>query len=87
MSSYPGAYPSFPAAQPSFWQGNRRSFTAIIVAAVYIVIAISAHVVFLGIVPALAAVRAFQAREKLAPLAAVAAVVTIVVAVVALGHH
>lgn len=84
---FPGSYQSFPTAQRSFWQSNSRSFTAIIVAAVYIVIAISAHIVFLGIVPALAAVRAFRAREKLAPAAAVAAVVTIVVAVVALGHH
>ena len=84
---FPGSYQSFPTAQRSFWHSNSRSFTAIIVAAVYIVIAISAHIVFLGIVPALAAVRAFQAREKLAPAAALAAVVTIVVAVVALGHH
>jgi hypothetical protein len=52
---------------------------------VYIVIALAAHVVFFGIVPVLAAVRAFKRREPLAPLAAVAAGVSVIIAIAAIA--
>ena len=70
----------------SFGRRNQGSLTAIGVAALYVLVAVSTHVVFFGIVPAAAAVRAFKRREPLAPVAAVAAVIAIVVAFTALTH-
>jgi len=55
--------------------------TAIGVAAIYVVLAISTRVVFLGIFPALMCLRAFQRKEALAPVALVASVVVIAIAV------
>ena len=66
---------------------NQASALAIGLAALYIVIALSAHVVFFGIVPVVTAVRAFRRREALAPLAAVAAGLSVVVAVAVIFHR
>jgi hypothetical protein len=52
------------------------------------VIAATTSFVFLGIVPVISTVRAFQRGEKLAPLAAIAAAVTIASSVYFFtGHH
>ncbi|MDE3204822.1 MAG: TPM domain-containing protein [Acidobacteriota bacterium] len=66
---------------------NQASALAIGLAALYIVIALAAHVVFFGIVPVVTAVRAFRRREALAPLAAVAAGLSVVVAIAVIFHR
>jgi hypothetical protein len=67
----------------SGWQAlrhsNRFSVTAIIFAAIYVVLAVTVHFVLIGIVPVMSSVRAFQNKEKLAPISAIAAVVVVVV--------
>ncbi len=69
--------------QPVVPTGNllrRNRYTAITVAVaiIYAVVGLSAHIVFIGIVPILFAVRAFRSKEKLAVLAAVAAGISVV---------
>ncbi len=71
---------------PSFAKLNERSLIAIGFAALYVVVALAANVVFLGVVPALSAVRAIQRKEPLAPVAGIAAGLAIVMAVVLLGR-
>ena len=78
-----GLYAMAPPGTGSFAQRNQASLTAIIVSAIYVVIALSANIVFFGIVPVLMGVRAFQRRETLAPLAGIAAAVAVVVAIIA----
>jgi hypothetical protein len=70
-----------------FAHRNQRSLTAIGFAALYVVVAVATHVVFFGIIPAMAAVRAFQRKEPLAPVAAVAAGLAVVIAVAGLTGH
>jgi hypothetical protein len=81
-SSYGGFAPA-----PSFARRNQGSLTAIGVAALYVMVAVTVHFVFIGIVPAMAAVRAFRRKESLAPVAAVAAAVAIVVSLTVLSGH
>ena len=88
-TSYGGRGPSFggsPAAG-SMWQRNQGSLTAIGVAAVYVLIAVTTHFVLFGIVPAMAAFRAVKRKEPLAALAVVAAAIAIIVAISALAGH
>lgn len=61
---------------------NQLAMITMAVTVVYIVVALTAHIVFLGIAPVLMCVRSFQRREPLAPLAAVAAAVAVGTAVV-----
>jgi hypothetical protein len=68
---------------PSFAKRNSKSLTAIAVVAVYIVLALSTGIVFIGILPVLMAVRATKRKEQLAPVAIVAAVVAVAVALLA----
>jgi hypothetical protein len=84
------AYPSIqgvPVASRRTRSANRFSWTAIGFAAGYLVIAATTNFVFLGIVPVMSSIRAFQRREKLAPFAALAAVVTVASTVYFLTHH
>ena len=53
--------------------------------AAYIVLALTVHVVLLGILPVLLAIRAIKSKDRLAPAAVVAAVVAIGVALLAIG--
>ena len=80
-SSQPGPY-----TEQTFARRNQRSLTAVGVAALYVLIAVTAHVVFFGILPILFSVRAYRAREPLAPLAIAAAAVAVVVAIASLVH-
>ena len=80
-----GGYGS--TAGQTFWGRNRMSLTALVVAAIYIGIAVATRFVLFGIVPLLMSMRAVRAREQLAPLAVVAAILTIVVAVATLTSH
>lgn len=79
--------PTFRPAKKSFAQGNAMAFAAIGVAALYLVLAAVTHIVFIGIVPVVLAIRALQQRETLAPLALVAAIVAVVVGFSVLAHH
>jgi hypothetical protein len=72
------------AQQLSSAKENSLSLTAIGVAALYVLIAMTTHVVFLGIFPLMLAVRAVSRKESLASVAVIAAIVSIVVAVIAL---
>lgn len=65
---------------------NQASFTAIGVAALYILLAVTTHFVLIGIVPAMASIQAVRRRERLAPLAVLAAAVAIVVSITAFHH-
>jgi hypothetical protein len=89
----PGAghgLPVMPAARPpsrSFTQGNTAALGAIGFALLYLVLAAVTHIVFIGILPVVLAVRALQQRETLAPVALAAAAVAVVVGVTVLAHH
>jgi hypothetical protein len=71
-------------ANVSFAKQNTHSLTAMGVAAAYILIAMSAHIVFIGIIPIMLSVRAFNSRERLAPFALIAAIIAVVLAFAAL---
>jgi hypothetical protein len=71
--------------QLSFVKRNRLSLIAIGVVAIYIVLALATHVVFLGIFPVIMCIRATKSKEPLAPLAIVGAVVAVAVALLALA--
>jgi hypothetical protein len=80
----PTGPPQWSGTEASFARRNQRSLTATGVAILYIIVAITSHLVFFGILPLLFSVRAWQARETLAPLAIAASVVAILVSVIAL---
>ncbi len=86
-SSY-GPYRGAAAARPqlSFTQANRQSLLAMGVALAYVVIAQLVGIVFLGIIPAMAAWQALQRKEQLAPLAMVAAIGSVALSFAALMH-
>lgn len=81
-AGYPATMPQAPAG---FAKRNQLSLVAVAVVAAYILLALVVHVVLLGIVPVVLAIRAVNRKEQLAPAAVVAAVVAIGVALVALG--
>jgi uncharacterized membrane protein HdeD (DUF308 family) len=76
-----------PMGQATFARRNQRSLTAAGVAALYIIVAITTHIVFFGIFPLILSVRAWQARETLAPLAIAVTAVAIIVGFTALAAH
>lgn len=67
--------------QLSWWQANTQSLVAIGFALGYVVLAMTAGVVMLGIIPVMAAVRALSAKEPLAPVALVFAIGAIAMSV------
>jgi hypothetical protein len=73
------------ASNVSFAHQNQRSLTAIGFAALYVVVAMTTHVVFLGIIPAMAAYRAIQRKEPLAWVGVAAAAVAIAMSVAGLA--
>jgi Protein of unknown function (DUF2510) len=66
----------------TFAQRNSLSLIAIGVVALYVLLAVSTHVVLLGIFPVLMSVRAIKRREALAPAAVVAALVAVGIAII-----
>jgi uncharacterized membrane protein YidH (DUF202 family) len=72
---------------PSRRRSNQYSFTAIVVGAIYIGLALATGFVLLGFIPVLSAVRAMRAKEPLAPVAMILSVIVIVVALTTLAHH
>lgn len=79
-----GSYGSPYAANVSFAKRNQMSLTAIGVVALYVLIAMSTHFVFIGILPVLMSIRAIRAKETLAPAAVAAAIIAVLVAFAAL---
>ena len=79
--------PTFRPAEKSFTQGNAAAFGAIGFSVLYLVLAALTHIVFIGILPVVLAIRALQQRETLAPVALAAAVVAVVVGLTVLAHH
>ncbi|MEH3053265.1 MAG: DUF2510 domain-containing protein [Patulibacter minatonensis] len=61
----------------SIFRANPKSFLAVIVSAIYLLLAITSGIVLIGIVPAFAAFHAVERREKLAPIAVLAAVLAV----------
>lgn len=79
-------YAAMASARPtqSFGHANRQSLIAMGVALAYVAIAQLVGIVFLGIIPVMAAWQALQRKEQLAPLALVAAIGSIVLSFTAL---
>jgi len=71
-------------ANLSFAKQNSFSLIAIGVAAAYILIAMTAHIVLIGVIPIMVSIRAFKNRERLAPIALIAAILAVVFAFAAL---
>lgn len=70
----------------SLLRRNRYTGITVLIGIAYVLLAFAVHIVLIGILPILFAVRAFRAREKLAPLAAVAAGLSVVLALLLLAH-
>jgi hypothetical protein len=64
-----------------FFAQNRLSVYTLGLSLLYLALAVTTHIVFLGIAPAIATVRAFQRKERLAPAALAAAAVTIIIGI------
>jgi hypothetical protein len=71
--------------QPSFADQNRQSLIAIGFAVGYVVLAMAAGIVLLGIVPLMAGIQALQRKEPLAPVAMVLGVVAVAFALLGLA--
>jgi hypothetical protein len=84
-----GGYTVMPSGSvgPQRRSANQYAFITFGVVALYVLLAITTGIVFIGIVPILMAVRSFQARESLAPVAIGAAVVSVVIAFTVLTGH
>ena len=80
---------SAPAEDPgrSIWHGSPHAVRALIVTAIYVVIAISTPFGLLGIVPIVASIGSMQAGEKLAPYAVGAAALAFIVGMLKVTHH
>jgi hypothetical protein len=86
ISGHPGAgYPG--SANTSLWHTNKNAMYAMIVTAIYLLIALTTPFGLLGIVPVLASIRSAQAGEKLAPFAIGAAALAFIVGMLKLTHH
>ena len=70
----------------TFTEANQQSLVAIGFAVGYLVIAQFAGIVFLGIIPVMAGVRAVGRKEPLAPMAMVVAIVSIVLGLMAMTN-
>jgi hypothetical protein len=66
---------------------NRYALTTLGVVAAYIVIALSAKIVFFGILPVGLSIRSQRAKEPLAPVAIAAAVISVIAAFALLSRH
>jgi hypothetical protein len=73
--------------QGTGWQANPHASRALIVTAIYLLIALTTPLGLLGIVPILASIRSAQAGEQLAPAAIGAAVLAFIVGMLKLTHH
>ena len=78
----PLPYGGAPVSTRSLWQTNRYTLITVGVAIVYALLGLSTHVVLIGIVPILFAVRAFRAQERFAVLAAVVAGLSVILTII-----
>jgi hypothetical protein len=87
MGYQPVPTPTSRHTNGTIWQENRNATYALIVTAIYVVIAVTTPFGLIGIVPILASVRSAQAGEKLAPFAIGAAVLAFIVGMLKFTHH
>lgn len=76
-----------PVAQPTLIQRNSTTFTAILVVALYLVLATTTGIVLIGIFPAMLAFRALQRREPLAVIAVASAALAIIFSFTVVTGH
>jgi hypothetical protein len=76
-----------PAATASGWQRNKLAFITVGIVAVYVILALKAHVYILGILPVMMSIRSKNQNEPLAIVAIMAAAVAVLIAVVGLTGH
>jgi Protein of unknown function (DUF2510) len=79
----PTGWTSAPKPRPA----NQYALITLGVVALYLVVALSTGIVFIGVLPVLMSIRSLRHREPLAPVAIGAAIVSVVVAVAVLTHH
>ena len=73
-----------PAGSASVFRRNRHTMIAIGVAMLYVLIALASHIVLIGIVPVVFAMRAFRFHERYAVLGAVAAGIAVLISVLSI---
>jgi hypothetical protein len=76
-----------PAATANGWQRNKLAFITVGIVAVYVILALKAHVYILGILPVMMSIRSKSQNEPLAIVAIMAAAVAVLIAVVGLTGH
>jgi Protein of unknown function (DUF2510) len=101
MTGNPGSgYPSGPFGRPGGWGGgmwgggfggrvrgrNYFSFISLGVSAIYLLLGVTTHIVLLGIIPIVMAVRAMARKEPLSVPALMAAILVVVVSISVLAH-
>jgi hypothetical protein len=74
-----GGYVPVLAPEQTFWQANRYTCLAVGFGVLYVLLAVFAHFVILGIVPVVFAMRAYRGKERYAVAATVAAAVAVLV--------
>lgn len=75
-----------PVTPGSSWDHNQKAFLTFAIVAVYIFIAVTAHVYILGVLPVVMSVRSKGNNEPLARYAIIAAAIAVVVGVLGLTH-
>jgi len=81
-----GPVPGVGYGSQSWFARSRNSVYALGIAAVYVLVALTAHLVFFGILPILFSVRAARAKEPLAPVAITATVLTVALGLLAFAR-
>jgi hypothetical protein len=66
---------------------NRYALITFGIVALYLLLAVTTRIVFIGVLPVLMSIRSKSANEPLAPFAIGAAVLSIIVAFAVLSHH
>ena len=91
--TYGGAAPAYGVPAPTSVQNakprhaNHYALITFAVVAVYLVLAVTTRIVFIGILPVAMSFRSRQRGEPLAPIAIGAAVVSVIIAIVVLAQH
>jgi hypothetical protein len=73
-------------ARPGLWQRNRTTGTVLALVVGYLLLAVTTHIVLLGIAPVMMSISAVRRREPLAYVAVIAAIIAVVLALGTLAH-
>ncbi len=87
QARYSPAMPYGRETQSSGWHRNQFAFITFGIVALYIIIALKAHVYVLGVLPVAMSMRSKSRNEPLAIAAIIAAAVAVVIALVGFTHH